>query len=269
MTMGAALLLKLLLVPALIYAVTIAGRKWGPAIAGWLSAFPIVAGPILLVLTLEQGRAFGAAAAEGTLLAVLAILVFGLAYVFASARYSVRGAMPCALLAYALAVSVLEATRPSLPWCFALVVCALLIAPRLFPHVPLPAAPAGARPSDLPWRMVAAAALVLAVTFGAAHLGARMSGFLAMFPVMGTILTGFSHHYAGRAFAVALLRGMVFGYFAFATFCLLVSLLLPGHSIAMAFSTALGCAFLVQLRIKRFVGHAPHRSIEAAPSLLV
>ena len=39
-------LLKLLLVPALIYAVTLAGRRWGPDVAGWLSAFPILSGPI-------------------------------------------------------------------------------------------------------------------------------------------------------------------------------------------------------------------------------
>jgi hypothetical protein len=45
--MNAVLLLKLLLVPLLIYLVTLAGRRWGPAVAGWLSAFPIVAGPIL------------------------------------------------------------------------------------------------------------------------------------------------------------------------------------------------------------------------------
>ena len=54
------LLLKLLLVPSLIYAVTLVGRRWGPGVAGWMSAFPIVSGPILLTVTLEQGAAFAA-----------------------------------------------------------------------------------------------------------------------------------------------------------------------------------------------------------------
>jgi hypothetical protein len=53
--MNAVLALKLSLVPLLIYLVTLAGRRWGPAVAGWLSAFPIVARPILFALTLEQG----------------------------------------------------------------------------------------------------------------------------------------------------------------------------------------------------------------------
>ncbi len=65
--MTAVLLLKLFLVPALIALVTLAGRRWGPAVAGWLSAFPVVAGPILGFIALEQGAAFAARAAIGTL----------------------------------------------------------------------------------------------------------------------------------------------------------------------------------------------------------
>ncbi|HBF50271.1 MAG TPA: hypothetical protein DDX04_07705, partial [Massilia sp.] len=61
-TMTAVLALKLVLVPLLIYLVTLAGRRWGPSVAGWLSAFPIVAGPILLTLALEQGAPFAASA---------------------------------------------------------------------------------------------------------------------------------------------------------------------------------------------------------------
>ena len=50
--MSLVFILKLILVPALIAGVTLAGRRWGPAVAGWLSAFPVVAGPILLVMAL-------------------------------------------------------------------------------------------------------------------------------------------------------------------------------------------------------------------------
>ena len=57
------LVLKLLLVPSLLATVTLVARRWGANVAGWLASFPIVAGPVLLVLTLEQGAAFGARAA--------------------------------------------------------------------------------------------------------------------------------------------------------------------------------------------------------------
>ena len=73
------LILKLCLVPALIYLVTLVGRRWGPGAAGWVSALPVVAGPILLTMALEQGAGFVATAAAHTLIAVIAVLVFCLA----------------------------------------------------------------------------------------------------------------------------------------------------------------------------------------------
>ena len=243
--------LKLFLVPGLIYAVTMAGRRWGPLVAGWLSAFPVVSGPILLAVTLEQGSDFGASAAEGTLFAVVAILIFSLSYAWASSMFGVLGSMSAALAAYATAVMVLQSIHISITWCFAVVIFALLIVPKCFPHIPPQPSPSQPSLRDLPWRMLAGALLVLLVTFAAARLGARLSGFLAMFPVMSTVLVGFSHHYSGRAFAVALLRGMVLGYFAFATFCLIVSVLLRDHPVAAAFSVALLCAVVVQLVVKR------------------
>ena len=243
--------LKLFLVPLLIWLVTLAGRRWGPAVAGWLSAFPIVAGPILFALTLEQGAPFAARAAEGTLLAVVAILVFSLAYAWASARFGVAGSMALALLAWTASVAALQALRLPLGVCFIVVWCALLLTGRLFPPA-LPAA-AGVRRNDLPWRMLAAAALVLAVTTGAALLGARLSGFFAMFPVMSTVLVGFAHVGSGRDSAVSLLRGMVAGYFGFSVFCVILSMQLREDGVGIAFVMALGCALAVHLIARRLL----------------
>lgn len=249
--MGNTLILKLFLVPLLIWGVTLAGRKWGPTVAGWLSAFPIVAGPILLIISLERGSVFAAHAAQGTLLAVLAMMVFSLAYAWASGRFGVFGSMCCGLSGWGLAVMALQGLQVP-PWlAYVLVIATLLWVPRLFPvisDVPLPAT----RPNDLPWRMLAAALLVLGVTFFADRLGARLAGFLAMFPVMGTVLTGFSHRYCSRAFAVALLRGTVLGFFAFATFCLIISTQLEKLGIASGFVLAFGVALAVQLGVKKW-----------------
>lgn len=242
------LLLKLLLVPTLIALVTLAGRRWGPHVAGWLSAFPIVSGPILLVISIEQGAAFAARAAASTLLAVLAILVFSTAYA-RCARLGMPRAMTAALLAYALAVALLQAASPPLWAGFAVVLLALAVAPRCFGPAPAPAA--GGKPAhDLPWRMLAGAALALAVTHAAASLGPGLSGLFAMFPVMSTVLVGFSHRSNGPGFAVALLRGMVNGYYAFAVFCLALSLLLRSQPIGIAFLLATGAALTVQLAVK-------------------
>jgi len=246
------LLLKLLLVPSLIALVTLAGRRWGPAAAGWLSAFPIVSGPILLVIALEQGADFAATASANTLLAVLAILAFSIAYA-RCARFGMARAMLAALLAYALAVALLQASTLA-PWpAFAAVLLALLLAPRLFGPAPatVSARAATGKPgADLPWRMLAGAVLALGVSHAAAGIGPRLAGLFAMFPVMSTVLVGFSHRASGPGFAVALLRGMVNGYFAFAAFCMALSLLLRTQPLGQAFALATVAALAVQLGVK-------------------
>jgi hypothetical protein len=46
--------LKLVLVPALIVSASLAGRRWGPPMAGLVASFPLVAGPALLFLAIER-----------------------------------------------------------------------------------------------------------------------------------------------------------------------------------------------------------------------
>jgi uncharacterized membrane protein len=251
--MTTVLILKLCLVPSLIYLVTLIGRRWGPNAAGWFSALPIVAGPILLTMALEQGRPFVATAAANTLLAVIAVLVFCLAYAWGTRRFGIAGSMASALAAYAAAVALLQLLELPLLAGFALVVVLLALAPRLFPRVASADATArtGRAPNDLPLRMLAGALLCFTVTYAASALGPRLSGIFAMFPVMGTILVGFSHHASGREYAVNILRGMVRGYYAFASFCVVLSLMLRDSPVALAFGVAAACALAVQLVSKR------------------
>ena len=58
------LVLKILLVPTLIAAITLATRRWGPRIGGFLTALPVVTGPTLCFYAIEQGRIGLGAAAE-------------------------------------------------------------------------------------------------------------------------------------------------------------------------------------------------------------
>ena len=256
------LLLKFLLVPSLIAAVTLAGRRWGPQVAGWLSAFPIVSGPILLAIALEQGSDFAATAAANTLLAVLAILVFSVAYARVARHRGVLASMSAALLAWALAVAMLRSPALDLPlWAgFAAVLAALLAAPRLIGHIAERKDQQAVPARDLPWRMAAGALLTLGVTAAAAEMGPRLSGMFAMFPVMSTVLVGFSHRSAGPGFAVDLLRGMVRGYYAFAVFCLVLALLLRAQPLAPAFLAATACALTVQLGLRAAVARSGKRA---------
>jgi hypothetical protein len=261
------LLLKLCLVPSLIYLVTLIGRRWGPNAAGWFSALPIVAGPILLTMAIEQGTGFVSTAAAHTLIAVIAVLVFCLAYAWASRRFAVAGSLCVALAAYAAAVAGLQLLElPLLPG-FALVLVVLVVAPRLFPRMQGAGERSARQPNDLPLRMLAGALLSFTVTYAAAGIGPRLSGFFAMFPVMGTILVGFSHYASGRDYAVNILLGMVRGYYAFATFCVVLSLALRERTVAVAFGLAAVAALVVQVLSRRGMGAGitgRHRSPSAS-----
>jgi hypothetical protein len=247
------LALKLFLVPSLIWVITPASRRWDPAVAGWLTGFPVVSAPVLFFLAVDQGGTFAATAAAATLSAVLAVLVFSLGYAWTARRLGWPPSLVAGLACYAVTVALLHAAGPP-PWLSAPVVYAVVaVAPRLLPVLPPPSRAPPASRVELILRMVAGGALVVTLTVLADDLGPRMSGLLAMFPVLGTVLAVFTHRQAGAAFTIRLLRGMTVGYYAFTTFCLVLALALPPMSIGMAFALSLALATMVQVFARRYV----------------
>jgi len=125
---------------------------------------------------------------------------------------------------------------------------ALVCAPPLFP--PERAAAPGGRATggrlELALRLLAGALLTVTVTWLASTLGARWSGLLAVFPILGTILAVFSHRASGAACVATLLRAMVTGLQSFALFCFVLALALPAWGIAAAFGLAAAAALTVQ-----------------------
>src|SRR2546422_11564383 len=80
------LVLKLIVTPALIGAATMAGRRWGPAIAGWLVGLPFTSGPVALFLALDHGAGFAAGAAAGMLAGTISQAALALAYGWQASR---------------------------------------------------------------------------------------------------------------------------------------------------------------------------------------
>src|SRR3954449_9713970 len=70
----------------LVAASTLAARVWGHGIGGVVSAFPVIVGPALLLAALRQDAAFAATMATATLLGVVALSGFVLAYGHAARR---------------------------------------------------------------------------------------------------------------------------------------------------------------------------------------
>ena len=89
------LTLKLVVTPALIGAATLAGRRWGQSIGGWLVGLPLTTGPVAFFIALDHGESFAAAAVVGSLAGAVAEVAFRLAYGWSALRRS----WPTALLA--------------------------------------------------------------------------------------------------------------------------------------------------------------------------
>ena len=72
-----------------------------------------------------------------------------------------------------------------------------------------------------------ALALVLTLTAVAGWLGPQLSGLLAPFPIIATVLATFTHAQRGPHEAQRLLRWLLGGYGAFALFCFTLAVSLP------------------------------------------
>ncbi|WP_321785649.1 hypothetical protein [Paraburkholderia sp. J94] len=250
------LALKLTLVPLFLLFVSMSGKRWGPKIAGWLAGLPVVAGPILWLLTMEHGAAFGARAATLSLYAILASESFNFAYAW-TCRGGATGARPwwlalsAGLAAWFAAACLLAQLPVSWPWALGAALAATLFGQTFLPRSTAVAAGAPLTRTDLATRMIAGAALTLAVTTLSARLGPAWSGLFAVFPLLGSVLAVSSHRAHGAPFVIALLRGMVLGRFGFAAFCLALTLGLARQPTALAFVEASLIAMLVQVASAR------------------
>lgn len=251
------IVLKLVLAPILILLATMAGRRWGPAMGGWLAGLPLTSGPVSLVLALEQGPEFAARAALGTLFGLISLSAFCLAYGIAARKLAWGASLAAALAAFGASTLAFEGVTLPLGLAFGLV-CAVLAAVGAAmvghgPPRPAPRLVAG----DLAVRMALAALLVLLLTSVAGALGPALAGSLSPIPVFGALLAVFAQREQGAAAAVQLLRGMVLGSFGFAAFLLMVGGLLDRLAVmptyALASAGALGVHGITLALVRRVV----------------
>lgn len=254
--MSAALLLKVALAPILILAATLVGRRWGPGIGGWLAGLPLTSGPVSLILALEHGPAFAARAALGTLLGLVSLALFALAYGVAARRTGWAVCLAAALAAFGASTAAVQGAAPAPLLAFALVCLVLtLVGAVMSGSGPLRAAPR-LGPADLAVRMGLAALLVLTLTGSAAVLGPALAGSLSPIPVFGALLAVYAHRDQGASAAVQLLRGMVVGSFGFATFMLVVAALLASLGLGPTYGLAVTGALAVHGVTLRLVRRA-------------
>ena len=241
-------LLKIMMAPTLISLASLAGRKWGPAISGWIVGMPLTTGPVIFILAVQQGTAYATTAALGTLSGGLSLMIFALTYSWLARSFHWPITLVVSSLLFFAATFILQQQAFTLLPLFLSIVGLLAITLRLMPptQTPSPVTPITLPWWDLPLRMIVATTLVLVLTSFSDVLGPRLTGLLATFPIYASTLAAFAHHLQGPEAAARVQRGLLLGMFSFAGFYGFLGTMLQPFGIVIGFSGAIAVALLIQ-----------------------
>ena len=239
-------ILKLILAPVIIGSASLAGRKWGPAVSGWIIGLPLTSGPVVFFLALSHDAAFATNAALGVISGGISLTVYAVAYAWIAKRFHWQAALIGSLSAFMACTAILQnLTLPLFPIFFA-VLGAIALSLRLVPNERVQPTDAQPGPWDIPARILIGTSFILTLTGVAPLIGPRLTGLLTTIPLYASILTVFAHRHQGAAAASHVLRGLLYGLFAFAGFFLTLNLLLEYAGIAAAFLSAIAVALTIQ-----------------------
>ena len=237
------LLLKITLAPALVATATWVSRRVGHGAAGMVSGLPVVAAPIVLVFSVEDGNRFAKGAALGAVLGIVSLVAFCVVYAL-SAR---RGGTLLALLAgwSAFGVGTLAFSGVDPPLAVSVAVTLLAISAGVV--ILRSRSSAGAVPtrrSDLlAWRLLITVVMVLVLTAAAQGLSPHVAGLLTPFPIITAVMAAFTHSRSGAPAASAMLSGLAFALLSFLAFFATLAALLGNAAPAVAY----GCAVAATL----------------------
>ncbi len=237
---------KLILTPLFVGLASMAGRRWGSRVSGWLVGLPLTSAPITLFLALEQGTTFASRVAQGTLMGLISQALFCMTYAWLS--FGV-GALGCWLVGWGVffvATFVFEQISVPFPLAFVSVVSVLFVALLLWPKQHGQFIEARAPTWEIVGRIVVATGFVMGLTDAASVIGPRLSGLLAPLPIFATVFAVFTHQFQGAAAARQVLHGVIVSSFACAVFFLVVAGLLGRWSIVATFSGAALAALVTQ-----------------------
>jgi hypothetical protein len=250
-------LLRLALVPMAVWLASLAARKWGHSVSGYLGGFPLIGFPLTLYLALDHGTEFAAHAATVTLAVIVAQSAHLMAFAHLARRYrwpvALAGGWAC-FACVAVPVSLLPLEPP-----VALLFAALGLgaAWRLLPHPRDDAPPPAIPPVELRLRLAAALLLAIVVLLGANLFGPVVSGVLLSMPITGSIVPPFTLALYGADAVARLARGFVVGLCGFTAFFFAIAAGVVPLGIAGGFLAAIVAALASVTIASRILKVAP------------
>lgn len=221
--------------PPLIAGVTMAVRKWGEGIGGWIGGFPWVAGPISFFIAIEHGADFASSTIPSALMGAIGTFFFALVYSVVASRLSWFPTLIVSYLAFFVVATFSLGRTPSLWFAFGLSLVILSGVLFVFPKPKSAATPKKYPYYDIPLRMLVATLFVVLVTQAAELLGPTWSGILTPFPIMTSTLAVFTHAQQGSHATSRILYGLLLTGYGFVMFLVGVALLVPIMPVALAY----------------------------------
>ncbi|HAX69816.1 MAG TPA: hypothetical protein PK152_04370 [Anaerolineales bacterium] len=240
------LALKLIMAPLIIGSASLAGRRWGPAVSGWIVGMPLTSGPVIFFVALSHGVTFAASSALGVLTGGLSLVAYALTYSWVATRFRWQASLAASLTVFSLSTLTLQnISIPLLP-IFILVALAILAGLTFMPKGEVEPGESKSSQWDIPVRILIGTSFILLITGAAPFIGSRMTGLLTTIPLYVTILSIFAHRDHGPAAAAHVQRGLLYGMFAFTGFFLVLSLLIEHTSLGVSFGLATLTALSIQ-----------------------
>lgn len=227
--------LRMAITAAFVVTASVITEKSGPVIGALIATLPISAGPSYVFLALDHDAAFIAEGALASLPINAATIFLGLTYVVLAQR---RSAVVSCLSAVAVWIALASIIR-SVHWtltgglivnAIAYAICVPLLA--RYRHVKMP--PVTRRWYDIPLRASLVATLVATVVTASGWVGPKVSGIIALFPVVFTSMMLILHPRIGGPPTAAVLANSAWGLIGLG---LAIAVL---HVTAVPFGSAIG-----------------------------
>src|ERR1700730_16920513 len=229
------LALRMAVTAAFVVTASVITERSGPVIGALVATLPISAGPSYVFLALDHDAAFISEGALASLPINAATIFLGLTYVVLAQR---RGALVSWLGAVVVWIGLAAIIR-SLQWtlagglivnAIAFAICVPLL--RRFRHVKMPLITR--RWYDIPLRASLVATLVATVVTLSGWVGPKVSGMIALFPVVFTSMMLILHPRIGGPPTAAVIANSGFGLIGFG---IAIAVL---HLAALQFGSAVG-----------------------------
>jgi hypothetical protein len=251
------LLLPVALAPSIIVVISLAERRFGPAVAGRLNSIPMSIAVAVIGVAADRGAGAGAAVAESAAAHVPAQVAFAVAFAAVLARLrdvaaggdaggprrrlacvvAGLGAATVAFVALSLVIAQLPAVAA-----IAAAVPALALGRHLLDAGERVAGEKEGGAAELVARAVVALIFIAAVLTAVRAAGPGLAGAIAAFPALTATLAVMIGRVRGPLPVAHLLAGVVEGLTGYLAFCVAIAFTAPGLGLAAAPLAAAACA---------------------------